>query len=98
MMKKRLGGAASIRLGGAASIVYNDTLWITGGLEKNPYTMNEVHDSSEYILSSGKSVVGPKLPMKMVGHAMVNINRTSTIFIGGNLFSLGWYFGQFQKR
>ena len=86
MMKKRIG---------AASIVYNDTIWVTGGHEKIPL----YHDSSEYILSSGQSVAGPNLPMKMAYHAIVNINKTSTIFIGGNQGGdVGWCFGQFHTK
>ena len=39
--------------------------------------------STEYILESGESVVGPDLPMPVSNHAMVNVNETHVLIIGG---------------
>ena len=39
--------------------------------------------STEYILESGESVDGPDLPMPVSNHAMVNVNETHILIIGG---------------
>merc|ERR1711997_205801 len=39
--------------------------------------------STEYILESGESVDGPDLPMPLSNHAMVNVNETHILIIGG---------------
>ena len=60
----------------AASIVLNgNTLWITGGYP--PLA------STEYVTITG-TLAGPDLPMALYGHAMVAINNTHSIVIGGN--------------
>ena len=64
----------------AASIVLNDkTLWVTGGYNKN-HGGNLA--STEYVTLTG-TMFGPDLPMTLKGHAMVAINSTSSIVIGG---------------
>ena len=63
----------------AASIVLNETiLWITGGWDVNGLPLL----SSEYIKLSGSSP-GPDLPMYLQKHAMIAINKTHSMIIGG---------------
>ena len=63
----------------AASIVLNETiLWITGGWDVNGLP----HLSSEYIKLSGSSQ-GPDLPMYLQNYAMIAINTTHSMIIGG---------------
>ena len=58
---------------GAASIVLNETiLWITDGWDA----------TSEYITVMGSSP-GPNLPMALGSHALIAINRTHSMVIGG---------------
>ena len=58
----------------AASIVINgNTLWVTGGYLA----------STEYVTLTG-TMLGPDLPMALEGHAMVAINRTCSMVIGGS--------------
>ena len=77
---------------GAASIVLNETiLWVSGGWDGIEYISNTetLHHSwlhlasSEYITLAGNSP-GPDLPMSLDGHAMIAINRTHSIVIGGS--------------
>jgi hypothetical protein len=64
----------------AASIVINDnTLWVTGGW--NGYAGGYLA-STEYVTVTG-TMIGPDLPMTLVRHAMVAINSTCSMFIGG---------------
>jgi N-acetylneuraminic acid mutarotase len=61
----------------AASIVINDkTLWVTGGNNGGS------HASTEYVTLTG-TMLGPDLPMTLYTHAMVAINRTCSMVIGG---------------
>ena len=61
----------------AASIVLNDnTLWVTGGV--NPVRLA----STEYVKETG-TMPGPDMPMALVNHAMVAINSTCSMVIGG---------------
>ena len=61
----------------AASIVINDNiLWVTGGESYN------LQLSTEYIRMSG-SMPGPDLPMALWGHAVVAINSSCDMIIGG---------------
>ena len=63
----------------AASIVLNDnTLWVTGGENKDGYSIA----STEHVKMSG-SMPGPDLPMALESHAMVSINSTVSMVIGG---------------
>ena len=40
-------------------------------------------NSTEYILESGESLPGPDLPLQLSGHAMLRINETFSMIIGG---------------
>jgi hypothetical protein len=69
----------------AASIVINDnTLWVTGGL--SDVCMYNVCGwslvSSEYVTVTG-TMLGPDLPTSRFHHAMVAINSTCSMVIGG---------------
>ena len=62
----------------AASIILNDnTLWVTGG-------HNGSYLASTEIVKVDGTMPGPVLPMAIVGHAMVAINTTFSMVIGGN--------------
>ena len=64
---------------GAASIVFNDnTLWVTGGNNGNAVYLA----STEYVKMTG-TMIGPDLPMALYRHAMVAINSTFSMVIGG---------------
>ena len=72
---------------GAASIVINDnTLWVTGGW--NGYAGGYLA-STEYVTVTG-TMIGPVLPMAIQYHAMVAINSTCSMVIGG--YSNGYSF------
>ena len=63
----------SVGRSSAASIVINDdTLWVTGGYIA----------STEYVTLT-KAIQGPDLPMALYAHAMVAINSTCSMVIGG---------------
>ena len=65
---------------GAASIVFkNNALWVTGGTNHNGLLA-----STEYITMT-KTMPGPDLPMALDSHAMVAINSTCSMVIGGYL-------------
>ena len=67
----------SVGRSGATSLVLNaNTLWVTGG-----YNVIFLA-STEYITMTG-TMPGPDLPMALENHAMVAINSTCTIVIGG---------------
>ena len=69
----------SVKRGGAASIVFNDNaLWVTGGFNHNIGVLN----STEYVTMT-KTMPGPDLPMALEAHAMVPINSTYSMVIGG---------------
>ena len=75
--KAKLVTHMSVARYGAASIVLNDnTLWVTGGV--NPVRLA----STEYVKETG-TMVGPDLPMVLYYHAMVAINSTFSMVIGG---------------
>ena len=62
----------------AASIVLNDnTLWVTGGSYIGGYLAY-----TEYVKMTG-TMSGPDLPMALCNHAMVAINNTCSMVIGG---------------
>ena len=66
---------------GVASIVINDnTLWVTGG--KGGWNNGAFLASTDYVTVTG-TMPGPDLPMALERHAMVAINRTCSIVIGG---------------
>ena len=61
----------------AASIVLNDNiLWVTGGWS-GAYLA-----STEYVTSTG-TILGPNLPQPLTNHAMIAINKTCSMVIGG---------------
>ena len=63
----------------AASIVLNDNiLWVTGGFAQNLGYLA----TTEYVTVTG-TMLGPDLPMTLVYHAMVAINSTCSMVIGG---------------
>ena len=69
----------SERRGFPASIVINqNTLWVTGGNNEN----YDVLASTEYITMTG-TMPGPDLPINLWCHAMVAINNTCSMVIGG---------------
>ena len=60
-----------------ASIVLNDnTLWVTGGYHTS------ILASTEYVTLT-ETIDGPDLPMALAHHAMVAINSTCSMVIGG---------------
>jgi hypothetical protein len=62
----------------AASIVLNDnTLWVTGGLN-----VGGVLASTEYV-TINRTLSGPDLPTALYRHAMVAINSSCSMVIGG---------------
>ena len=64
-----------------ASLITNENkLWVTGGVNLYPYMF---FSSTEYILRNGESVKGPELPLALVGHAVIAINSTFSMFTGG---------------
>ena len=74
----------SVNRTGAASIVINDnTLWVTGDLK---LFSNDVYytisNSTEYVTLT-ETMLGPDLPMALGGHALVAINSTCSMVIGG---------------
>ena len=70
---------------GAASIVLNDNiLWVTGG---GGFGGGELA-STEYVTVTGTKP-GPELPINLSGHAMVAINSTCSMVIGGE--DENWY-------
>ena len=63
----------------AASIVLHDnSLWVTGGIDGG----GEDLASTEYVTVTG-TMLGPDLPIALYFHAIVAINRTCTMVIGG---------------
>ena len=86
----------SVKRWSAASTVLNETiLWITGG-----WGSNERLASSEYIRLSGSSP-GPCLPMALSSHAMIAINTTHSMVIGGysrSRLNLTVYFDHGNKQ
>ena len=65
----------------AASIVLNDnTLWVTGGHDWLGYS--HTFASTEYITMSG-TTSGPDLPMPLEQHAILAINSSCSMVIGG---------------
>ena len=77
------GSMSSNRTNAASMIIPNlHTIWITGGHDENwPYL-----DSSELISSDGSTEEGPSLSWPVYAkdsHAIVSINETSSLLIGG---------------
>ena len=59
---------------------------------------------SEFILPTGESEDGPNIPTGLINHAMVNINETASLLIGGQSGSDGiasdktWFFNHISKE
>ena len=71
----------SAKRGLAASLVINGaSLWITGGLSSDTGGLA----TSEYITLGG-SIPGPDMPIPVDLHALVAINKTCSILIGGRM-------------
>ena len=69
----------SVRRSTAASIVFNDNaLWVTGGSSNVG-----LHASTEYVTMT-QTMPGPDLPIALEAHAMVAINSTCSMVIGGH--------------
>ena len=64
----------------AASVVLEPgKLWILGGEDKNRNTLS----STEYIFADGSNEEGPPMPIALMCHAMVKINQSTSILVGG---------------
>ena len=65
---------------------WNISLWITGGTD-NYANGDNVHQNSEYIIIGEDENItttqGPDLPIPLFKHAMVSINNTLSMVIGG---------------
>ena len=67
----------------AASLTYENSLWITGGLDYGQDYDNFIpFSSTEYILKNGESVKGPQLPLGLAAHTIIGINSTFSMLIG----------------
>ena len=65
---------------GSASIVLDDKLWIIGGIDDS----EEVKRTTEYISAHDSSQKdGPELPIGLASHAVVKVNETLSMLIGG---------------
>ena len=60
----------------ASIVIYDNTLWVTGGYDSGSLV------STDYVIMTG-TMPGPNLPMALWRHAMVAINRTFAMVIGG---------------
>ena len=66
----------------AASIVLDDNiLWVTGGSSSASGVVVQL-SSTEYVTLAG-TMLGPNLPQALTNHAMVAINKTCSMVIGG---------------
>ena len=84
----------SVERRSAASIVMDDNiLWVTGG-----YSGAFHLASTEYVTVTG-TMLGPNLPQALTNHAMVAINKTCSMVIGGISvdYSTSTYFNE-QNR
>ena len=85
--KATLATHMSVARDDAASIVLDDnTLWVTGGT--NGSNLHNWLSSTDYVTMSG-TLPGPDLPMTLAQHAMVAINSSSSMVIGGRHRGLG---------
>ena len=78
----------------AASIVLDEKLWILGGYDEN----NNKLSSTEFIFSDGRNEEGPPMPIALTKHAIVKINDTTSLLVGGytgsslSVSSRTWYY------
>ena len=49
-------------------------------------------------LKGGEYVQGPELPMPLSSHTIVSLNSTFSMFIGGNLDGLTYYFDHSNQK
>ena len=49
-------------------------------------------------LKGGEYVQGPELPMPLSSHTVVSLNSTFSMFIGGNLDGLTYYFDHSNQK
>ena len=79
----------------AASVMFNEKmLWVTGG------TGNGQLKSTEFMTEDGKNFSGPDLPLALSGHAIVALNSSVFILIGGTSYyvsSSATYFYEEKK-
>ena len=72
----------SVKRENAASIVLDgNILWVTGGSGSVSGVVVQ-HASTEYVTLAG-TMLGPNLPQALTNHAMVAINKTCSMVIGG---------------
>ena len=69
----------------AASVVLEpEKIWVLGGSNSNSSKLS----TTEYIFSDGRNEEGPPMPIALATHAMVKINQSTSILVGGNV---GWF-------
>ena len=74
----------STERGIAASVPINDTyLWITGGSYASQFGKWSYLSSSEFLNFEGTTMQGPKLPIALNWHAMINIKNDFSMIVGG---------------
>ena len=68
---------------GAASTVIGDVLWVLGGL----VGYGKPTSSTEYIsiFEGINPVAGPDMPIPVTDHAVISLNKTTIMMIGGSL-------------
>ena len=88
---------------GAASIVVGNRLWVLGGCIDS--ICQAVAITSEYVsINDGiNSEVGPDLPFSIYFHAIVSLNDTTAMLIGGDYSSIihsytTYYYSHFTQR
>ena len=81
-----------IRAHAASIVLDNEKLWVLGGSDSRSRL-----SSTEYIFSDGRTGEGPPMPIALMGHAMVKINRTTSFMVGGSGYGSvrikkSWYY------
>ena len=66
---------SSARYIAQALILYETKLWITGGNYNSSFT-------SEYVTPGQEAVEGPRLPARLQGHCMVQLDQDTIMFLG----------------
>ena len=86
----------------AASIVMGNKLWILGGMTGEHGSVSD--RTSEFIDIDGHREDGPDLPAGLERHAVVKINETTAMLLGGypaynfKKYSKTWYYTQHQTE
>ena len=80
-LKSRSARALSYKRTYASIVPVNSTmLWVVGGLKTKPFG----YDTTDFVhLNNKKTVKGPKLPILVVYHCMVDLEDGSFLLIGG---------------